>query len=212
MKILISTIALALLVCGCSTTGSVAQKQGKGTKQVYRAPFDQVWRASVDATQIGDLEILTANREQGYISARRGIRMETFGENVGVWVSRLSPTETQVEVVSRQAGPPKFYFKNWEDEILTAIAANLTREAVGAGGTATTGSEISGTRSREEMRQDAQRRVAELRQQEQKLEDRMLAETDSERRTELQSEIERLRSERRTLEDYLLDLDVERPK
>src|SRR5688572_23812428 len=100
MKILISTIALALLVCGCSTTGSVAQKRGKGTKQVYRAPFDQVWRASVDATQIGDLEILTANREQGYISARRGIRMETFGENVGVWVSRLSPTETQVEVVS----------------------------------------------------------------------------------------------------------------
>ena len=130
-------------------------------KQVYRAPFDQVWRAAVDAAQMGDLEILNANREQGYIAAKRSVRMETFGENVGVWVTRISPTETQVEVVSRQAGPPVAWFRNWEKEILTAIEANLTREAVGAGGTRATSGEVSGTRTKEEMRQDAQRRIAE---------------------------------------------------
>lgn len=211
MKSLISTIALALIVCGCSTTSSVEQKQGKGTKQVYRAPFDQVWRASVDAAQIGDLEVLNANREKGYISARRYVRPETFGEVVGVWITRLSPTETTVEVVSRQAGPPVLYLKNWEAEIHRAIAANLTREAVGAGGTAATSGQISGTSSREEMRRDAQRRVDELRRQEQQKEDLMATEEDALRRADLQAEIERLRSERRTLEDYLLDLEVERP-
>jgi hypothetical protein len=213
MKALMAIVALAFVACGCSTTGSVAQKQGKGTKQVYRAPFDQVWRAAVDASQIGDLEILKANRDQGYISAKRGVQKETFGENVGVWVTRVSPTETQVEVVSRQAGPPVFWLKNWEHEILRTIEANLTREAVGSGGTSPVTGELKGTSSREQMRQDAQRRIEDLRRQEQQKEDALASEQSLERRSEIQSDIEKLRSERRVLEEYLLDLEVEgRPR
>lgn len=208
MKTLAGILILASVACGCSTTSSVAKKQGQGTKQVYRAPFDQVWRAAVDAAQIGNLEILNANREQGYIAAKRGVQKETFGENVGLWVSRISPTETQVEVVSRQAGPPVFWLKNWEHEILRAIEANLTREAVGAGGTGTPSSEIRGS-SREEMRQDAQRRISELRRLEQQKEDAIASEQNLDRRSQLQTDIERLRSERRVLEDYLLDMEVE---
>ena len=199
---------LAFVVCGCSTTSSVAKKQGRGTQQVYRAPFDQVWRAAVDAAQIGNLEILNADREQGYIAAKRGIQKETFGENVGLWVTRISPTETRVEVVSRQAGPPVLWLKNWEHEILRAIDANLTREAVGAGATGSSATEIRGN-SREEMRKDAQRRVSELRRLEQEKEDAISAETNTERRLQLQSDIERQRAERRVLEDYLLDMEVE---
>ncbi|HKQ39379.1 MAG TPA: hypothetical protein VJ063_14975 [Verrucomicrobiae bacterium] len=208
MKTIVGIFVLAFVVCGCSTTSSVAKKQGHGTRQVYRAPFDQVWRAAVDAAQIGNLEILNANREQGYIAAKRGIQKETFGENVGLWVTRMSPTETQVEVVSRQAGPPVFWLKNWEHEILRSIEANLTREAVGAGGTATPSGEIRGN-SREEMRQDAQRRISDLRRLEQQKEDAIAAEQSLDRRSQLQTDIERLRSERRVLEDYLLDMDVE---
>lgn len=208
MKILIGAIALAFLVGGCATQSQVERKQGRGTRQVYRAGFDPVWRAAVDAAQLGDLEITSADRERGYIASRRGVRMETFGENVGLWVTRLSPTETQVEVVSRQAGPPKFYFKNWEHEIHSAIAANLTREAVGGtGGTGTADGLISGTRTREETRQ----RIDYLRRQEQQQEDRLAVEEDFARRTELQTEIERLRAERRKLEDYLLGLELEGP-
>jgi hypothetical protein len=210
MKVLAGLLMLAFVVSGCSPTSSVAQKQGKGTRQVYRAPFDQVWRASVDAAQMGNLEILNANREQGYIAAKRGVQKETFGENVGLWISRVSPTETQVEVVSRQAGPPVFWLKNWENEILRTIEANLTREAVGSGGTGTTTGEIRGS-SREEMRRDARQRVTELRRQEQQKEEALAAEESFERRTQIQSDIERLRSERRVLEDYLLDSEVEGP-
>ena len=136
--------------------------------------------------------------------------METFGENVGLWITRVSPTETQVEVVSRQAGPPVFWLKNWENEILRAIEANLTREAVGSGGVGEATGEIKGT-SREEMRLDAQRRVAGLRRQEQQKEDALATEQNFDRRSELQKDIEKLRSERRVLEDYLLDMEVEGP-
>ena|SRR5437867_2769831 len=141
MKTIMGSVGLALLLMasGCSTTKSVAHMQGQGIKQTYNASFDPVWRAAVDAAQIGDLRVLDANRERGYIAAKRGMRPETFGENVGIWITRVSPSQTQVEIVSRQAGPPKFVIKQWEQDIFRSIAANLTREspAVGATGTGT---------------------------------------------------------------------------
>ena len=128
---------LALLAAGCSSPKSVANLEGKGTKQTFNYSYDAVWRAAVDAAQQGELQVLNADRERGYISARRGVQVETFGENVGIWVRSLGPAQTQVEVASRQAGPPVMWLKNWENEILRAVAANVTREAVGATGTAT---------------------------------------------------------------------------
>src|SRR3954469_3768606 len=104
MKIMVSSwAAVALLaMCGCSST-QVSHMEGRGTKAVYNAPFDATWRAAVDAAQQGDLTVLNADPSTGYISAKRGIHVESFGENVGIWVSRLAPTQTSVEVVSRQA-------------------------------------------------------------------------------------------------------------
>lgn len=131
MKMIISTVtALVLLgLCGCSTTRSVSQLQGHGNKVIYNAPFDATWRAAVDAAQLGELRVIDANRDTGYISAKRGVQVETFGENVGIWVTREGPNQTGVEVVSRQAGPPVLWLKNWEKEMHQTIAANLTREA-----------------------------------------------------------------------------------
>ncbi len=134
-RILLTMFALAALLTGCSTQKSVTNLQGKGTKQTFDAPFDAVWRAAVDAAQQGDLQIVNADRSRGYISAQRGVHVESFGENVGVWVTSLSPSRAQVEVVSRQAGPAVLWLKNWENEILRAVAANLTREGVGGTGT-----------------------------------------------------------------------------
>ena len=150
MKRILAAVGLALLVIasGCSTSKSVSQKQGQGTKQAFNAAFDQVWRATVDAAQIGDLRILNADRDQGYIAAKRGIRLQTFGENVGIWITRVSPTQTEVEVVSRQAGPPKLVIKNWEQDILRSIAANLTKDAPAAGATGTEPTVIQGTGQR----------------------------------------------------------------
>jgi hypothetical protein len=132
MKCLLNSFVCILIVCsaGCATSKQVAQMEGRGKQQVFPASYDQVWRAAVDAAQISDLQVRSADKENGYISAGRGMRVHTHGENVGIWVKQVSPVETSVEVLSRQAGPPKFWFKNWEDEILSALNANLTKETV----------------------------------------------------------------------------------
>lgn len=131
MNFFMTALSCILIVCsfGCATQKQVAQMEGRGSTQVYDASFNQVWRAAVDAAQIGDLEVKVADRERGYIASNRGMRLATHGENVGIWVRPLSPRQTRVEVVSKQAGPPKLWFENWEEEIFNSIGANLTREA-----------------------------------------------------------------------------------
>jgi hypothetical protein len=110
-------------------------------------------------------------------------------ENIGIWVRTLSPAQTEVEVVDRQAGPPVLALVNREIEIQGDIAANLAREvpAVGAPprsvvieqGSPTTTTTIITTDKREvltpERRESLQRDVDRLRDdiqvQEQRLRD-----------------------------------------
>ena len=121
-------LLIFLLLTGCATQSRVANMQGQGKKTVFDAPYDAVWRAAIDAAQAGDLDVRATDKQRGYIGATRGMRMETMGENVGVWLTSVTPNRTQVEVVSRQAGLPMLWFKNWENQILNGIAANLTRD------------------------------------------------------------------------------------
>src|SRR5207248_4681940 len=86
-------VVLILAVTGCSSR-RVATMQGQGTRQVFYAPYDQVWRAAVDASQKPPLTVISADRNTGYIATHRTIRPHTFGENVGVWVTSISPNET----------------------------------------------------------------------------------------------------------------------
>ncbi|EEF57029.1 hypothetical protein [Pedosphaera parvula] len=119
-------LALIMSFNGCSSPESVSTLQGHGTKTVYNASYDRVWSAAIAASQTGDLYVLNADKSRGYISTKRGWRPTTFGENVGIWVRSISPTQTEVEVVSKQAGPPVLVLRNWETRLLDSIAANLT--------------------------------------------------------------------------------------
>jgi len=128
-SILTSSLCAAALLVGCATQRQVSEEEGHGTKVVYNAPFDSVWRACIDAAQRDGLEVTSSDRTSGYIAARRTVRVHTFGENVGVWVRpTATPGQTEVEVLSRQAGPPVAWLKNWENEIHRSIAANLSGE------------------------------------------------------------------------------------
>ncbi len=84
---------ILILATGCATQRQGAAMQGQGTKQTFNASFDPTWRAAVDGGQQNGLSVVSIDRTRGYIAARRTIRPHTFGENVGVWVTPMSPTE-----------------------------------------------------------------------------------------------------------------------
>jgi hypothetical protein len=234
MKIL-SVLSLigVLIATGCATQKGVAESQGRGTTQAYGASFDRVWRASIDAVQQNGLEVITADKTSGYISARRTVRVHTFGENVGVWVRESAPANTLVEVVSRQAGPPVAWLKNWENEIHRSITANLTREAVGApardviienGGTSSTvvvpqpsttvvvperREVIVDSPSTHEAVTEQQRVLEQLRLREDTGQRALANVTDETKREVLQREVDRLREEIKLQEKRLKDLEKE---
>jgi hypothetical protein len=192
------------------------------TKRIFDAPLNSVWRAALDATQQGDLEILSADRTRGYISVRNSARVDTTGEHLGVSVRSLGPTGTEVEVLSRQTGGASF--KNWENEIIRTVAANLAREN-GAAGSTGAGAQVyneihidrdSATivpETREQLTEKlrvAQRRVAELRERQRAHESELRPETSEDRREELRTEIDRLREELRIQEERLRELEKDR--
>jgi hypothetical protein len=237
-SILLVTCVLGLLATGCSSPKTVANLEGKGTKQTFNYSYDTVWRAAVDAAQQGELQVLNADRERGVISARRGVQVETFGENVAIWIRSLGPAQTQVEVASRQSGPPVMWLKNWENEILRAVAANVTRDAVGAAGTGTqiyrdttativtpapqerttvvipepqssTTVVVPESRSTVDVRRETELRLEELRRQQREHETALGREENERRREEIRAEIDRLRAELRTQEQRLSELERE---
>ncbi|MDB6016953.1 MAG: hypothetical protein JWR19_1442 [Pedosphaera sp.] len=113
---------LFLLVAGCSTPGSVAKMEGRGTRRVFNDGYNPVWNAAIGAAQLDDLRILDSDEYAGYISVRRAMGTTTFGENISIWVRNISPTETEVEVVSRHSGPPVLPLPNGEQHFLNSIA------------------------------------------------------------------------------------------
>src|SRR5688572_24305181 len=228
------SLAVLAFAMGCSSPRTVANLEGRGTKQEFSYPYDVVWRAAVDAAQQGELQVLNADRERGFISARRGVQVETFGENVGIWVRSLGPSRSQVEVASRQAGPPVMWLKNWENEILRAVAANVTREAVGGTGSDTqiyrdgttttvipqerttvvipppresTTVVVPEPRTSIDVRRETELRLEELRRQQREHETALAREESERRREEIRAEIDRLRAELRTQEQRLQDLE-----
>lgn len=96
-------LALLLATTGCYTNRYAQSGRNHATQQTFVAPFDSTWRAAVDAAQMGDLAVVSADRSTGYIHARRTIQPHTFGENVGIWVTSVSPTQTKIEVANRPA-------------------------------------------------------------------------------------------------------------
>jgi hypothetical protein len=225
-----SALGVAFILAGCASPGPIAER---GTKRVFDAPYNTVWRAALEAAQQGDLEVLNADRPRGLIAARTAVGSGVPGEDIGIAVKSLGPNGTEVEVLTRKhSRQPSRTLKHWEGEIIQAIGANLKGQAAAVGGTGT-GTQVyiqnhvdgatavfpdrpSGAllpdgrlqseRPLEKLR-EIERRVAELREKQREQEAALGPEQDQDRREEIRAEIERLREELRIQEERLKEVD-----
>lgn len=224
-----SGLAVAFILGGCAGPAPISTAD-RGTKRVFDAPYNAVWRAALDAAQEGDLEIINADRPRGLIAARSAVGASTPGEDIGIAVKSLGPSGTEVEVLTRKhSRQPGATLKYWETQIIQAIATHLKGEAPAAGGTGTQvyiQNQIDGDtkvfpgrasrltpegrlqseRGLEKLR-EIERRVAELREKQREQEAALGPEQDQDRREEILAEIERLREELRIQEERLKEVD-----
>ena len=120
--------AVAMLV-GCASQESTRKQAGHGTKNLFKAPTDRVFKAAILACGQFGLEIDRADTALGEIDAHTGANDETLGERVAVWVRAAPGDQTEVEVISRNRGPTVLFYKNWERPILNSIKAQMLAAA-----------------------------------------------------------------------------------
>lgn len=128
MKTICILVATVLICAGCATPEKVQALRGQGLKRTFPADQPTVWKSALNACRHGELSVVKVDPRSGYIAAKTGVRMESWGEYVGVWVTSVATNQTEVEVVSKHAGPTGLWSYTWERQILNDIALDFGLE------------------------------------------------------------------------------------
>ncbi len=118
------TVALILLV-GCASTQTVGESKGEGAKNLYSAAFENVYAATLRAAQSEELKIVAMDKEAGRIDLSHGVTLWSWGERVSVFLTSVSASETEVEIVSKPVLAPLNFPPDWESRLFRAIGREL---------------------------------------------------------------------------------------
>jgi hypothetical protein len=116
-----SFLLVLLAVAGCTTMDRATKARGTGDKITYQASFDQVWSAMPDVIKAVGLQYLSADRDEHMFLAKRGITFSSWGENVAIFVEKVSDSETCVEVISKKVVVTNIAARNWEWPIFAEL-------------------------------------------------------------------------------------------
>jgi len=125
---LLLTAALALLLLACTTVETVKEAKGQGTKRAYDAPYEQVFDAVLAAAAARKLQVVENDRAARRVVLSHGVTWLSWGENVAVFVTPVSPRSTEVEVVSKAVMTPLNFPPDWDKILLEQIAVELARK------------------------------------------------------------------------------------
>ncbi len=118
------TVALILLV-GCASTETVRESKGEGAKNLYSATFEKVYAAALRAAQSEELEIVATDKNAGQIDLSHGVTLWSWGERISVFLTSISASETEVEIVSKPVMAPLNFPPDWENRLFKAIDREL---------------------------------------------------------------------------------------
>lgn len=118
------TMTLILLV-GCASTETVRESRGEGTKNLYSATVENVYAAALRAAKSEELEIVATDKDAGRIDLSHGVTLWSWGERISVFVTSVSDSETEVEIVSKAVMSPLNFPPDWEGRLFRAIDREL---------------------------------------------------------------------------------------
>jgi len=119
----------AIFLSGCATVGGLSPGQGRSTV-INETSFATVWKAAMNCVS-RNLTIVESDKEQGRIKAEHGVTGFSWGEVVGVFISRLGggTSSIPVEVVSRKKMRTQITGPDWEPTIMECIKAECDAAA-----------------------------------------------------------------------------------
>lgn len=130
-KFLVTFFAAAILLSasGCSTLADARAAKGSGVSRTYAASQDEVWKAVPSVLVAIGLQLVSDNKQEGYILAQRGITAFSYGENVAIFVESIGGvTKTRVEIVSKKVMATNIFAPSWENDILNKLDEKLNSQ------------------------------------------------------------------------------------
>ena len=111
-----------LLQSGCATVKDAEARRGSGKVQVYDLPREKVWDSLIQVLATTSLEIVSENKDEGVVLARRKLTWFSFGENVAIYVEAINNNaSTRVEVVNVKRVESNKNTLDWETRIFTKL-------------------------------------------------------------------------------------------
>jgi len=93
-----------LFQSGCATVSDAKDDRGTGEVRVYPRSKDLVWDVLLDVLGTTDLKIVSKDKDEGVILAKRGMSEFSYGENVAIFVEAIDEKpSTRVELVNKRA-------------------------------------------------------------------------------------------------------------
>ncbi|MBI4383550.1 MAG: hypothetical protein HY579_05900 [Nitrospinae bacterium] len=112
---------------GCAASYTWIRDQGEGSSRHYQVPFDVVWEAiPIVVRELGPL-IVEENKKKGYFLAEGEQTAFSYGERITIYVKKIDPVNTQVEVVSKRQWTSDLIGTNWEKPLLDNLDKTLNQ-------------------------------------------------------------------------------------
>jgi len=122
LQCLMLAASLSALLLGCANVDTVKKARGQGARRLYDSPYEQVFNAVIAAAAAKRLDVLETDRAARRVVLSHGVTWPSWGENVAVFLTPVTPRSTEVEIVSKAVTTP-LNFPPDRDRILLAQTA-----------------------------------------------------------------------------------------
>ncbi len=128
LKKAILAVSIALTAfTGCATTGTVRSSldEGGGAQKMYEGKsYDQVYSAALRVMS-NKFTITKESKATGAIDAENSVSVMSWGELIGIQVTKVKESVVKVQVVSQKKSRGQFTGQDWEQTVLAAITSEL---------------------------------------------------------------------------------------
>ena len=125
MKGIPLAIFAVLLLGACASTQSVQQAKGTGEKRTFTADYEAVYKATLSAASKQGLTLTSADESSGQILLSHGLTPWSWGKRVAIFVTKISDSRTQVEIISKPERAPLNFPPDWVTKLFDAIGTEL---------------------------------------------------------------------------------------
>jgi hypothetical protein len=118
-------LSILLTAVGCSSLSEIRNLEGEGKKNTYQKSVDEIWPIVILSVNDLGIPIIETNKESGYVLAKRGMSVGSYGENIVIFVKKQSDSVTSVEIISKRRLATTVFATDWTDSFFMMLENRL---------------------------------------------------------------------------------------